>query len=45
MERVQMYLTKQEKITLKEEAEKTGLSMAEILRRILDKHIKKLKNK
>jgi len=41
MIRTQIYLTENEKEFFKKEAEKLGIAMADAIRRVLDKHIKK----
>lgn len=46
MERSQIYFTKQEKDFFKDDAKKKGISMAELIRRVLDEYIeKKLKQR
>lgn len=44
MERSQIYFTKQEKDFFKKEAKQKGISMAELIRRVLDSYME-LKNK
>jgi len=39
MIRTQIYITKREKNKLEIESNKTGISMAELIRRILDKYL------
>ena len=41
MIRTQICLTEKEKKTLEEESKKIGISMAELIRRILDEYFKK----
>jgi hypothetical protein len=41
MERTQIYFTKHEKKFFKEDAKKIGISMAELIRRVLDEYIKR----
>jgi predicted house-cleaning NTP pyrophosphatase (Maf/HAM1 superfamily) len=45
MIRTQICLTKKEKSKLEQEAKETGISMAELIRRILDEYFKKEDNK
>jgi hypothetical protein len=40
MIRTQIYITEKEQEFLRKEAEEMGISMAEVIRRILDEHIK-----
>jgi len=43
MNRTQIYLTDKEQKNLKKEADEIGISKAELVRRILDKHIEEKK--
>ena len=41
MKRTQIYLTKQETVKLKKEAQELGISKSELIRRILDLYLNK----
>ena len=40
MKRTQIYLTEKEHTLIRKESEKIGIKLSELIRRILDKHLK-----
>lgn len=41
LKRTQLYLSNEQRAVLKAEGRKKGISMAEIIRRVLDKHVRR----